>query len=222
MCGRFTLKTPAEVLAEHFDLIEVPELGSRYNVAPSQPVPVVRLDEGVGRNLALLRWGLIPAWADDPAIGNRLINARAETVADKPAFRHAFKAKRCLVVADGFFEWSAASGKGAKVPHYFALRDGGPFAFAGLWERWSKGTEPVETCTLLTTEANAVVAPVHGRMPLILAPGDYERWLDPGAGVPALQSLLRPYPADAMTARPVGRWVNDPKHDDPRCVETAG
>ena len=154
MCGRYTLKTSPRTIAEHFELPEVPELLPRFNVAPTQDVPVVRLGDE-GRSLSLLRWGLIPSWADDPAIGNRLINARAETVAEKPAFRTAFKKRRCLVVADGFYEWKRENGK---TPYYFRLKDSSPFAFAGLWERWDKGEEPVESCTLLTCEANGVVA----------------------------------------------------------------
>jgi putative SOS response-associated peptidase YedK len=221
MCGRYTLKADREVLAEQFDLLEVPELVPRYNVAPSQGVPVVRLADGAGRRLDLLRWGLVPSWADDPAIGNRMINARAETVAEKPAYRSAFRRRRCLVVADDFYEWATAAGKGGKVPHYFRLANGEPFAFAGLWEQGSKGDEPVESCALLTTEANDVVAPVHDRMPVILAPDDYARWLDPGAGPAELQALLVPY-GGAMVAHAVGRLVNDPRHDDLRCIEPAG
>src|SRR3954451_15443984 len=154
MCERYTLTARRRAIAAAFDLDDFFELPPRYNIAPTQWVPAVRLDpEGGGRGFLALKWGLIPPWVEEPGIGNRLINARVETVAEKPAFRSAFRQRRCLVVADGFFEW-AASGKGAKVPHYFALRDGGPFAFAGLWERWTKGDDPVETCTLLTTQAN--------------------------------------------------------------------
>ena len=162
---------PREAIAEAFDLADVPELLPRYNIAPTQPVPVVRLDRASGeREIALLQWGLIPSWADDPAIGHRLINARAETVAEKTAFHTPFQKRRCLVVADGFYEWAEVNG--AKQPHYFQLKDGSPFAFAGLWERWSKGEKPIESCTLLTTEANDVVSLVHDRMPIILRPPD--------------------------------------------------
>ena len=177
MCGRYTLKTSPDALAEHF---EVPgfadlDLSPRYNVAPSQPVAVVRPDsEGrPGRGVAMLRWGLIPAWADDPSIGYKMINARAETAADKPAYRSAFRKRRCLIPADSFHEWAKA-GK-HKQPWNFALPDGGPFAFAGLWETWTKGDGPVESCTLITTEANATVAPAHDRMPVILLPEEYGR-----------------------------------------------
>jgi putative SOS response-associated peptidase YedK len=165
VCGRYTLKAPKKAIAEAFDLADVPPLLPRYNIAPTQPVPVVRLDPASGeRGLALLHWGLIPSWADDPAIGHRLINARAETVAEKPAFRSAFKRRRCLVVADGFYEWKRENGK---TPYYFRLKDDSPFAFAGLWDRWEKGDELVASCTLITCEPNGVVAPVHDRMPVI-------------------------------------------------------
>ena len=212
-------------LHERMDLIGTPlNLRPRYNVAPSQDVAVV-LAAGEGRTLAMLRWGLIPAWAKDQAIGHKLINARSETAAEKPSFRSAFRARRCLIPADGFYEWRR-EGK-TRQPWLFGLRGGAPFAFAGLWERWtvpedaaltgslaerSPGDE-VETCTILTTAANETVAPVHGRMPVIL-PGDtYGPWLE-GKDV-----ALAPYPADDMTAHPVSALVNRPTNDDPRCVE---
>jgi putative SOS response-associated peptidase YedK len=219
MCGRFTLKTRPEVLAEHFELTEVPGVEPRYNIAPTQAVAVVKMTpETGGRQLSMLRWGLIPSWADDPSIGNRMINARAETVAEKPAYRSAFRLRRCLVPADGFYEWAKANG--AKQPHYFQLKDGGPFAFAGLWERWAKGKEPIESCTLLTTEANEVVSPVHQRVPVILEPKEYGRWLDPQRRrLEDDSALLRPFPAERMIGYPVGRFVNDPRNEDPRCVE---
>jgi len=219
VCGRYTLKAPREAIAEAFDLADVPQLLPRYNIAPTQAVPVVRLDQASGeRGLSLLQWGLIPSWADDPAIGNRLINARAETVAEKPAFRTAFKKRRCLVVADGFYEWKRENGR---TPYYFRLKDDSPFAFAGLWERWDKGEDPVESCTLLTCEANGVVAPVHDRMPVILKPEDYARWLDPEEQrrTEALVRLLAPLPDDWLSAQPVGKLVNNPRNEDPQCIE---
>jgi putative SOS response-associated peptidase YedK len=218
VCGRYTLKAPREAIAEAFDLANVPQLLPRFNIAPPQPVPVVRLDPTSGeRSLAFLQWGLIPSWADDPAIGNRLINARADTVAEKPAFRSAFKKRRCLVPADGFYEWKRENGK---TPYYFRLKDESPFAFAGLWERWEKGDEPLESCTLITCAANGVVGAVHNRMPVILKPDDYTRWLDseqPRAEV--LVRLLAPLPDDWLAAHPVGKLVNNPSHEDPRCIE---
>jgi putative SOS response-associated peptidase YedK len=167
----------------------------------------------------LLRWGLIPSWADDPRIGNRLINARAETVATKPAFRRAFKERRCLLLVDGFFEWQRQARR--KQPFYIRLCDGRPFAFAGLWEQWegSEGTT-VQSCTILTTTSNDLVGGIHHRMPVILSPTHYDRWLDPGLQEPAvLQPLLRPYPADEMTAYPVSPRVNSPANDSPECTE---
>ena len=207
------------------DLIGPPRnLRPRYNVAPSQDVAVVRAADG-GRSLSILRWGLIPAWARDPAIGYRLINARSETVAEKPSFRSAYRRRRCLIPADGFYEWQRL-GK-TRQPWLFGLRDGAQFAFAGLWERWtvpegaaltgslaeSKPGDPVETCTILTTAANETVAPVHGRMPVILPRDACDPWL---AGEDV---SLAPYAADAMTAHPVSTLVNRPANDDPRCVE---
>ena len=222
MCGRYTLRAKPSALAEAFDLPEVPELSARYNIAPTQDVPVVRPSPDQGRRaLGLLHWGLIPSWADDPATGNRMINARAETVAEKPAFRHAFKSKRCLVLADGFFEWRR-EGK-HKRPYFIRMRDDRPFAFAGLWERWDKGGGPIESCTLLTGEPNEVVAPVHDRMPVILPKSAYNLWLDPEVNdVKQLRPLLVPYPADEMEAYPVSTLVNSPANDEPRCVERAG
>ena len=225
MCGRFTQRLSWAELHELMDLIGPPRnLRPRYNVAPSQDVAVVRAADG-GRNLSMLRWGLIPAWAKDPAIGYRLINARSETVAEKPSFRSAYRRRRCLIPADGFYEWQRL-GK-IRQPWLFGLRDGAPFAFAGLWERWTvpEGAaltgslaelgagDPVETCTILTTAANETVAPVHGRMPVILPRDACDPWL---AGEDV---SLAPFAADAMTAHPVSTLVNRPANDDPRCVE---
>ncbi len=219
MCGRFTLSTPAQTLQKLFDLPEVRELTPRYNIAPSEMLATVRLPEGKpSRELALLRWGLIPPWADDPDVGNRMINARAETVATSPAFRGAFRRRRCLVPADGFYEWQRQGRQ--KQPFYLHMRDGSPFAFAGLWEHW-KGPEGqvIESCTLITTEPSDLVRPVHNRMPVILAPDDYALWLDPGVqDVEALKALLRPYPPVQMEAYPVSQMVNSPANDDPACV----
>jgi putative SOS response-associated peptidase YedK len=187
----------------------------RYNIAPSQEVLAVRILPDSGeREGTLLRWGLIPSWAKDPGIGNSLANARADTIAEKPAFRSAFKKRRCLVVADGFYEWG--TGDGGKIPYYFQLQDGEPFAFAGLWERWEKGEEPVESCTLITTEANGVVGRVHNRMPVILEPDDYDRWLDPNEQ--DAKELLRPLPDDALISYAVSKLVNNPRNERPECI----
>src|SRR5262245_33896326 len=191
MCGRYSLATSRGQLADLFRLAGGPDLPLRYNIAPTQPVPVVRA-AGDGRALALARWGLIPHWASDPAIGNRMINARSETVAEKPSFRDAFRKRRCLIPATGFYEWLAQAG--GKQPYHFRLHDGRPFAFAGLWERWDRGGEPVASCARRTTEVNAVVRPVHGRMPVIMPPEHFAAWLTAGTREGA--ELLRPYPGD--------------------------
>lgn len=220
MCGRFTLVTPAKELAEQFRLIEVPSLSPRYNIAPTQPVAAVRQLPGNGaRKLSLLHWGLIPFWAKEPGIGSRMINARSETAAEKPAFRAAFRRRRCLVLADGFYEWQRL--ERGKQPFYIRLHDGKPFAFAGLWEHWKGPDETtIDSCTLLTTEPNDLIRPVHNRMPVILAPEDYDLWLDPGVQEPELlHPLLRACPSENMHAYPVSKWVNNPRNDDPRCIE---
>jgi putative SOS response-associated peptidase YedK len=204
MCGRFTLKAKREAIAAEFDLPDVPLLEPRFNVAPTQAVAAVRLDKETGaRRLDLLRWGLVPSWSDDPSIGNRMINARAETVAEKPAYRNAFKARRCLIAADGFFEWQKQPG-GRKQPFYIHRKDDRPFAFAGLWEHWEREAGALDTCALITTAPNALVRPIHDRMPAILRREEYDRWLDPSVKDTAVVSaLLRPYPAEEMIATPV-------------------
>ena len=220
MCGRFTLGATAATLAAQFDLANVPTWTPRYNIAPTQEVLVVRQPSPqANREARLHRWGLIPPWAKDPSIGTRMINARAETVATKPAFRRAFKERRCLLLADGLYEWQRQERR--KQPFYIRLRDGRPFAFAGLWEHW-EGSEgmAIQSCTILTTTSNEVVGRIHDRMPVILSPTDYDRWLDPSIQEPVvLQTLLRPYPADEMTAYPVSTLVNSPANDNPGCTE---
>jgi putative SOS response-associated peptidase YedK len=218
MCGRFTLRAMPQLVAAQFGLSEIPLFEPHYNIAPTQLVLAVRADQTGNREAAQLRWGLIPSWADDPAIGNRMINARSETVASKPAFRHAFRHKRCLVVADGFYEWKATGGK--KQPFYIRMRDERPFGFAGLWESWNKGEQPVESCTILTTEANNLMRPLHDRMPVILDSKDYGVWLDTAMQEPkTLEPLLGPCRAEEMTAYPVSTLVNSPRNDSARCVE---
>ncbi len=222
MCGRFTQVQSPAALVEAFGLDEEPPplTGARYNIAPSQLVAAVRVTEpGGARMLAPLRWGLVPAWADSPAIGNRLINARSEQAAEKPAFRAAFAARRCLIPADGFFEWEKR--REGREPYYFTLREGGLFGLAGLWERW-RGADgaAIESCTILTTAANELVGRVHDRMPVILEPRNYERWLDPGFDQrAALEAMLGPYPAEKMACRAVSRIVNSPQADHPGCIE---
>jgi putative SOS response-associated peptidase YedK len=220
MCGRFTLTDPNQKLAVQFNLPEIPDLKPRYNIAPTQPVAVVRVPaEGAVRQMVMLHWGLIPFWAKDPEGGARMINARAETAGERPAFRAAFRRRRCLVVADGFYEWQKLNG--SKQPYFVRMRDRSAFAFAGLWEHWEGSDSTViESCTLLTTEPNDLLRPVHNRMPVILRPEDYEQWLDPGVReVDKLEPLLHPYTSAEMEAFPVSRFVNSPQNDDPRCIE---
>lgn len=220
MCGRYTLRTPLTVLATqlHFDLGEAfADVGPRYNIAPSQQVLALRVPEpGAKRQLVRLKWGLIPSWAKDAKIAYSTINARADTVATKPAFRAAFKKRRCLVLADGYYEWHT-EGK-EKQPFLFELDGGQPFALAGLWEWWGgpDGKSPVETCSLITTEANELCAEVHDRMPVILAAADYDAWLDPANSDPS--PLLRPFAADRMTTRPVNKFVSNARHEGEQCI----
>ncbi len=221
MCGRYTLKTPAKTLAEKFGLDEVPdEVQARYNVAPTQDVATVISADGT-RKLEMLRWGLIPSWADDPEIGNRMINARAEGVAEKPSFRSAFRSRRCLILADGFYEWRRENG--GKQPFYIHMKDDSPFAFAGLWERWGDGGPEIRSCTIITTDANDLLAPIHNRMPVILDPESYDEWLDPDVRETGrLMPLLAPYGGDDLEAYPVSRRVNSPANDEPECVVPVG
>ena len=218
MCGRYTLTVDAALLAELFELEPPAELEPRYNVAPTQTVPIVRSAPDGGRQWARVRWGLIPGWAKDESIGSRLINARAETVADKPSFRSAFKHRRCLIPADGFYEWVKT--EGGKVPHHIRFADGRPFAFAGLWERWSPpGGEVVDSCTILTTAPNELVAGLHDRMPVILPRNRFADWLAPEPLDPdTAEAMLVPHPSDGMEAVPVSRRVNSPANDDEQCV----
>lgn len=221
MCGRFTLRTPAESIYEFFEIVEPPaQLPLRYNIAPTQPVAAVRRTAKGTRELVQLRWGLVPAWADDLKVGNRMINARAETVATKPSFRSAFKRRRCLIVADGYYEWQKPAGRGTKQPYYIHYRDDRPFAFAGLWERCNKLEEPVESCTIITTESAGVSRDIHDRMPAILRPEHYELWLDPEfEGTAQLTALLGPHDDPDLIATPVRPLVNNPRHDSPECIE---
>lgn len=222
MCGRYTLTVDASVLAELFELEPLTELQPRYNIAPTQTVPIVRLDRHQNREWSMVRWGLIPSWAKEAKISGRLINARAETVAEKPSFRAAFQSRRCLVPADGFFEWTKAPG--GKQPYHIRLTHRGPFAFAGLWERWARDdAEPVESCTILTTEANGIMAPLHHRMPVILPVQRYSDWLEGDPRNPAMaETLLIPHSNDGMEVVPVSTVVNSVANDDPRCLEPIG
>jgi putative SOS response-associated peptidase YedK len=217
MCGRFTATAPAEILAEEFGLEELPpQLPARFNIAPTQPVPVVtNWSHGA---LELFRWGLVPSWAEDPAIGARLINARAETLIERASFRDAYERRRCLVLADGFFEWKRIGKE--RTPMYARLRSRRPFAFAGLWEGWLAPTgELIRTCAIITTTPNELLAPVHDRMPVILRPEARAAWLDPALrDTEPLDDLLAPYPAAEMELYPVSSDVNSPANDHPRCI----
>jgi putative SOS response-associated peptidase YedK len=216
MCGRYMLTTPVDALRQMFLFTERPNLAPRYNIAPTQEVPIVRpTRDGAGRELIMVRWGLVPYWADDPKIGNRLINARRESVARTAAFREAYQRRRCLVPADGFFEWQK-DGR-TRQPLVVRRKDQAPFAFAGLWERWPQpGGGVLRSCTIITCPANELIAPVHDRMPVILATEDYERWLDPSRADG--RELLEPYPAAELEAFPVNPRVNSPQYDDPECI----
>lgn len=220
MCGRFSLGTDPRQVAAAFGL--APELlpdQPRYNVAPTQSVLAVVRDAD-GLRAGPLRWGLVPAWAKDPAVGSRMINARSETVDSKPSFRSLFRGRRCWVLADGFYEWKKEPGKGPSQPYYFRMPDGRPFAFAGLWDRWARGDDELVTCTILTTAPNAVVAPVHDRMPVILPAEVRDRWLDPDTGAMELKALLRPYPGE-LEGFPVSRLVNAVANDTPEVRQAA-
>ncbi len=222
MCGRFTLATEADKLRWAFPGFIFPDdIQPRYNIAPSQNVAAV-LNDGESR-VRELKWGLVPHWAKDPKIGNRMINARSETLSDKPAFRAAYRRRRCLILADGFYEWRKDPGAKTKTPVYIRLASEGPFTFAGLWERWDPdGESPLLSCTIITTEPNPLVAEIHNRMPVILPTEAHARWLAPGDTPPdALSEILRHFPASEMTAYPVSRLVNNPKADAADCIAPA-
>ena len=222
MCGRFARKSTQEVLADWFDveLEDVPWFAPSFNVAPQSVQPVVRVNRDTGnRQFAIMRWGLVPPWAKDAKIGYNTINARAEEVASKPAFREAFKKRHCLIPADCFYEWMRLDAK-SKRPFAIALKSEEPFAFAGLWESWRpKDGAPLETFTILTTSENELMRPIHDRMPVILEPRDYDRWLDAGDLARPPVDLLRPYPAEKMLAWPVSDRVGNVRNNDSALLE---
>jgi putative SOS response-associated peptidase YedK len=216
MCGRYTLKVDVKTIAEVFGVEPTMEIPARYNIAPTQEVVTI-LQNG-SAHLAQLRWGLIPSWAKDETIGSRMINARAETLAEKPSFKGLLRSKRCLVIADGFYEWKKEGG--SKTPMYITMKSGEPFAFAGLWDIWKNPDgEAIRSCTIITTEPNDVVAPIHNRMPAILTPEGREIWLDTSLhDEHALMHWLGAYPSQAMTARAVSKLVNNPKIEGPELI----
>lgn len=219
MCGRFAFFSPHEAIAQLFGLKDAPEIEPRYNIAPTQFIPTVRHDAAGARRLALLYWGLVPSWAKEKSIGARMINARGDTLREKPAFRSAFKRRRCLVLADGFYEWQARPQ--GKQPYFIRMRSGEPFAMAGLWETWreSGGGEPLESCAIVTTSSNTKLAPIHDRMPVILPPEQYDLWLDQrNDDVESLSRLLLPYPANAVEAVEVSKRVNNARNDGPELI----
>ncbi len=217
MCGRYVLASPGEALAEHFRLAAVPDVAPRYNIAPTQVAPVIRAAEGGGRELVAMRWGLVPGWAEDLAIGARMINARAETLATKPAFRAAYRRRRCLVPANGFYEWKPAGRR--KQPYYCHLEGAPLLAMAGLWEAWrSPEGEVVTTYTIVTTDANEEMRALHDRMPLVLLPDAYDAWLT----APSPDSLLTPLSGARLVAHPVSLRVNNAANDDASLVAPAG
>lgn len=223
MCGRFTLtQSNPQVIQQTFQLTQAPEgLTPRYNIAPTQPVAAVAHDEHDQRKFGWMRWGLIPSWSKDASSASGLINARAESVHEKPSFRAAFKRRRCLVIADGFYEWRK-NDDGSKTPMHIRLADGSPFAIAGLWERWTEpeSGEDVITCTLITTTPNRLMADIHNRMPVILPPDAYDVWLDRHLENPdTLRHLLIPYDPAQMIAYAVSKKVNNPAYDGPDLIE---
>lgn len=222
MCGRFTLTVDPSQLQDAFgDFIFPSQFAPRFNISPSQPVLAIPND---AKNKAdFFLWGLIPSWAKDPAIANRLINARGETIGEKPSFRGSFKYKRCIIPTDGFYEWKAQGGEKTKVPYFIHMKDRTPFAFAGLWDEWhSPDGGTLRTCTIITTEPNELMATLHNRMPVILAPKDYAQWLNAAPQTPEqLMHLVKPFPADKMSAYPVSTLVNKPGNDRPECVVPA-
>jgi putative SOS response-associated peptidase YedK len=220
MCGRYVRRSPLQHVIDLFSAAPIPKnlsLSPSFNVAPTQSVPVIRVGADGQRTVSILRWGLVPSWAGDPSIGNRMINARAETLSEKPAFKKALQSRRCIIPADGFYEWQK-TGK-AKQPYFIHRPDHAQIGFAGLWETWTDGEHTIESCTIITTQANDVVRPIHERMPLILAPADYDRWLDPHSTPDQFLPLLRTTDAVGLLATPVSTRVNSPGNDDPGCIE---
>lgn len=223
MCGRFALTTPPDVIAKWYELMHRLEFSPRYNIAPTQSVVMVKHDKKGKREAAEARWGLVPFWAKDMSIGSRLINARADSAASKPSFRQAMQKRRCLIPASGFYEWKKIGSK--KQPYYISRDDGNPITFAGLWEYWKDpeagaDDEGIQSCTILTTDANAALRELHDRMPVVLGPKDWDKWLDfEGADAEAVHKLLKPAPVKGWRIYPVSRSVNSPANDNASLIE---
>lgn len=220
MCGRFALSAPVDTIRRHFHLREEVDLQPRYNIAPGQQLAAVRV--GIeGREFAMLRWGLIPFWAREAKIGCRLINARAETLEEKPSFRNSFKKYRCLIPSDGFYEWKEIPGRKTKMPYFIRLNDGGLFSMAGLWGTWQDKTtgEVIESCTIITTEPNTLLAEIHNRMPVILRPDQYGPWLNTQTESNTLKKMFKPFAAKKLSFHPVSGLCNNPENDSPACLK---
>ena len=221
MCGRFTLLTPEAQIRKtfHLPIGEQLSLNPRYNIAPSQHIPIVR-DTEEGHELALAKWGLVPHWSKESKTKYSTINARIETVAEKPTYRTPFKSKRCLIPADGFYEWKIINSH--KIPHYIRMRKGGVFAFAGIWDRWEDEGQILDSCSIIVMPANEVMKPLHERMPVIIAPAHYDLWLDQRiTEKDEIMGYLNSAPSSSLKFYPVSPWVNSPKHDDERCIQPA-
>ena len=221
MCGRFTLQTPEAQIRKAFHLqnTEPLDLSPRYNIAPSQDIPIIRNAEN-GHELILAQWGLVPHWSKESKTKYSTINARIETVAEKPTYRIPFRSQRCLIPADGFYEWKLLNGH--KIPHYIRMRTGGVFAFAGLWDKWEGEGKILDSCSIIVMPANEVIKPVHERMPAIIAPAHYDLWLDPRiTEKEEIMEYLNSAPSGALKFYPISPWVNSPEHDDERCIKPA-
>jgi putative SOS response-associated peptidase YedK len=221
MCGRFTLHSPESRIREAFDLENTEPLGlhPRYNIAPSQDIPIIR-DTDASREMVLAQWGLVPHWSKESKTKYSTINARIESVAEKPAYRTPFRQQRCLIPADGFYEWKMVNGK--KIPHHIRMRDGDVFAFAGLWDRWEGEGESLESCSIIVMPSNEVMKPLHERMPVIIAPAHYDLWLDARVtGKAEIMWHLHSTPSSQLMFYPISPWVNSPRHDDERCIQPA-
>lgn len=221
MCGRFGLTRPDKLDLRRFGVSTVPDTPPRFNVAPGTDVLVVRERKGA-REASLVRWGLVPWWADDPSIGARMANARSDSAFTRPAFRDPMRQRRCLIPADVFYEWQVVAGQKAKQPFAVALRDSEILALGGIWDYWKpkdEGGEGIVTCAILTTEPNSLLAPIHDRMPVIVPPDRYSAWLDPRTPIPAIKDLIKPFPSEEMAAWPISLRVNRATEDDVGILE---